>query len=171
MAKKSYTELQQYVGRSHVTVEGLHIERGKVSEFAKAIKDDKLADVGGGSNGHGCNGMVVPLTFTRTAFFPRYRPERLADLDDEFAVSFGFELGFDPRRTLHAEQAYDFERQPHIGDTLHGITTITDISRSENDERSLTFATFKTEYRDDNDDLVVIVRTTNVEVIETGALE
>lgn len=156
MPGKSLDALRAQVGESKVTVTGLEIERGKVAEFRRAVADDPSQDRP--------DADVAPPTFTRTAFFPRYRTQEQVDLAEEWGREYGFELDLDRGHTVHGEQSYEFERLPEVGDTLKGTTTLVDVSQRESDERTLTFATFETVYQNADGDLVLTERATNVEI-------
>jgi hypothetical protein len=101
--------------------------------------------------------VAAPLTFTRTSYFPQYRT---AAADWEF----GFELGFDRDRSVHGEQAYEFERPVHEGDVLTGVTTLAEVYQREGSEGgTMTFAVFETEFRDADGEPVVVARNTRIE--------
>lgn len=163
---KSLSELESLVGSSHVTTEDLTIEPGKVEEFARAIGDDnpvfRNADA---ATEAGSDQILAPLTFLRTQFFDRYRPDHLADIGSDYGVTYGFEIGFDIQYTMHAQQEYEYEQPLAVGMTLTGTTTLSDISQSAGDERTMTFAEFDTEFRDEAGGLVAVERATNVEVV------
>jgi len=162
MPTKDIEELRSMIGRSRVTVEGMRIEAGKVAEFARAIgDDDPVYREEDDARDRGFDAVPAPLTFVRTSAFPRYRPDGTA-FDDH--LLFGFDLGFDPRRRLHAEQEYEFERPLYVGDTLTGTTTLVDVFEREGEAGGeMTFATFETEFRNGDGALVVTERMTYVE--------
>lgn len=149
------------VGRSVVTVEDLRIEAGKVEEFARAVHDDNPVHRDEeAAAAAGLFGIVAPLTFTRTAWFPRYRPDHL-----EGGPRRGFDLGFDRGRTVHGEQAYEFDRPVVVGDVLTGTTTLTDVYRKEGVRGgSMTFAVLETDFHDESGDRVIGVRQTRIEL-------
>jgi len=157
MPTKPIHELEAMVGQSHRTVEGLEVEAGKVSEFARAIGDDAgcsqypAADSG--------EPALAPLTFTRTAYFPRYRPSGVDAIRP-------FALGFQREHRVHGEQEYEFKRPVRVGDVLCGEATLTDIYQREGERGgTMTFAEFEIEYRDADDEPVLTERQT---IIETG---
>lgn len=159
MSKSKIDQLQDMVGESRKTVVDLDVEAGKVEEFANAIKDEdpvyRDADV---ATERGLDEIPAPMTFTRTALFPRYQPDDL----DGFR---GFKLGFDPDRRIHGEQEYQFERPVFVGDRLQGVTTLTDAFQKEGQEGgTMTFAVLETEFHDEKG-VVVTERST---IIETG---
>jgi acyl dehydratase len=71
MPTKSIAELEEMVGQSVVTVEGLTVEAGKVEEFARALRDDNpvhRSETTATERDH--HAIPAPLTFLRTAKFP-----------------------------------------------------------------------------------------------------
>lgn len=159
MPEKSLEELEAMVGTSRTTVVDLEIERGKVDEFARAIRDDNPAyREEGAATSQGFDRIPAPLTFTQVARHPRYQPDGM----NEEGIQ-GFDLGFDPQRTVHGEQEYAFERPLLVGETLTGRTTLTGVSRRERDAGALTFAELTTEYRTQDDELVLTEIRTAIE--------
>lgn len=163
MPSRSLTELQELVGTTHVTTEDLTVEAGKVAEFARAINDhnpvyqDKSVAIE-----RGYDGVLAPLTFTRTVLFPRYRPAGV----DSYR---GFDLGFENEYSVHGEQHYDFERPLLVGDVLTGRTTLTDVFQREGSRGgTMTFAVLETKYTDADGDLVLIEESTIIET--SGAI-
>lgn len=153
-------QLEAMVGESRVTVEGLHVEQGKVEEFSSAVHDDNPAhrDETAAAE-QGFEGIPAPLTFVRTSMFPRYRPEGVPRL--------GFDIGIDIRRELHGEHEFEFERPVRVGDRLTGVSTLEDVYQREGGRGgTMTFFVIETEYRDETDETVVTERLT---VIETAA--
>ena len=158
MPSKSFAELEAMVGESHLVVEDLVVEAGKVEEFARAIKDDnpvhrdrEVAVAQGFSN------IPAPLTFTRTAYFPRYRPEGVSKIRP-------FDLGFDRRYSVHGEQEYEYHRPVVVGDELSGVMTLTDVYQREGSRGgTMTFAECELEYYDADDEQVMTVRITILE--------
>lgn len=160
MPRKPIEEIRQLVGETRRTVEGFEVEPGKVEEFARAVKDDNPAhrdDAAAADQGF--ERRPAPITFTRTAYFPRYRPTGVDEIRP-------FDLGFHSEYSVHGEQSYEFERPVYVGDTLHADVTLTDVYQREGSAGgSMTFAEFKFEYFDADGDLVFTERQT---VIETG---
>lgn len=164
MPTKPLEELQAQVGTTHETVEGLAVEAGKVEEFARAVGDDNPAhrDSAAAAD-QGLAAIPAPLTFLRTSYFPRHRPEGVD-------VRFGFDLGFEPEYVLHGEHSYEFERPVQVGDVLSGATTLVDVYQREGRRGgTMTFAEFETEYRDADDELVCTERLTRIET--AGAVD
>ena len=156
MPTRPLAELRTQVGETRRTATDFTVERGKVAEFARAINDP--ADVyldEDAARAAGYEAIPAPPTFTRTAEFPRYVPD-----------GDGFELGFDPARVVHGEQAYEYERPLYVGDTLTGDTTLTDLyQRDGRDGGTMTFAVLETVFTDEADEPVLTATET---AIETG---
>ncbi|QLG50160.1 FAS1-like dehydratase domain-containing protein [Natrinema halophilum] len=163
MPTKSLEELEAMVGDSRVTVEDFRIEAGKVEEFARAITaDDPVFRDESVAVNRGYERVPAPLTYSQVGRFPRYTPE---DVDGK-----GFDLGFQPEYVLHGEQAHEYERPVAVGDVLEGTTTLTNVFQREGGRAgTMTFAVLETEYRDQNDDLVLTDRSTAIET--SGAVD
>jgi len=147
--------LESMVGERVTTVEGFTVEAGKVEEFARAVGDDDPAyrdpEV---AAARGFGAVPAPLTFVRTADFPRHRTGREVD------------LGFRHEHTLHGEQAYEYDRPLVVGDTLTGETAVVDAYERDGARGgTMTFAEVETEYRDASGNRVLVSRAT---AIETG---
>lgn len=147
------------VGTTEKTVADLTVEKGKVEEFARAIKSENPVHRDeDAAEDQGFERIPAPLTFTRVGMFPRYSPdEGINDIYD-------FDLGLNKEHVLHGEQGYKCERPLLVGDTIYGETEICDVY--ERDGRrggKLTFVEFQTEYYDEDDNLVLTEYQTVVE--------
>jgi acyl dehydratase len=163
MPTKPLSELKAKVGNSVRTVERVEVEAGKVNEFARALGDENpICRDHDTARDAGYDDIPAPLTFTRIAYFERYRPPGVgADL--------GFDLGFDQERVLHGDQAYEYERLVVVGDVLWGPMTLIDVYQREGDRGGkMTFAVYETKFRDQDDELVLTERVTR---IETGSAD
>lgn len=160
MPTKSIEELEAQIGESYRTIEEFEIEAGKVEEFARSIKDDNPAHRDeAAAKEQGFEAVPAPLTFARTAHFPRYRP-------DDFDELRPFDLGFRPEYIIHGEQEYEFERPLYVGDVLSGEVELTDVYQREGSRGgTMTFAKYRYRYWDENGELVLTERET---LIETG---
>ena len=123
---------KEAVGAEGVPFE-MHVEAGKIAEFAEAIKAQSPA--------HHGEAAVVPATFLTTQFFweervPGANPWQLAGMSQE--------------RGMHAEQEYVFHGPPpRAGERLTATSRITAIT--EKTSRSgtvLVFVKMVTEFRD-----------------------
>lgn len=150
--------LTDMVGDSRVVVEDFAVEAGKVAEFAAALGDDPDRFVAAEG---GRRSVPAPLTFVRTSAFPRYR---VAGAGPDPV----FDLGFDPRYELHAEQVYEVERPVYVGDVLTGEATLIDVYRRDGDEADLTFAVEELAYRGADGERVLTERMTFVEALPRG---
>lgn len=164
MPSRSLAELESMVGERVRSVAGLAVERSAVAPFARATFDARpmFADADAAREA-GHPAIPAPPTFTRVSYFPHNRP---AGVDAN-----AFDVGFEKGRTLHGEQAYEYERPVYVGDVLGGTTELTDVFRREGSGgRTLTFAVLETVYRDDDGDgeRVVTERRTRIEVGDDG---
>jgi acyl dehydratase len=158
MPTRTLEELRSMVGTSARTAEGLRIEAGKVAEFAAAIGDESpIYRDAAVARERGYEAIPAPLTFTRTAEFPRYRPA-------EFVEPRGFGLGLDPTTTLHGEQSYEYHAPAVVGDVLSATATLTDVRRHEGDRGGeMTFAEIEQVFEDRTGRPIVTVRSTYIE--------
>jgi acyl dehydratase len=164
MPTKPIDELEEMVGESVATVTDLEVERGKVTEFARAITDENpLYRDEEVATERGYQAIPAPLTLTRVAYFPRYRPP---GIDEDL----GFDLGFQREYIVHGEQEYEFQRPVVVGDVLTATTTLADLYQREGSRGgTMTFAVFETEYTDENDETVLLERFTRIET--SGAID
>ncbi len=162
MPDRPIEELRSMVGESNRSVEGLAVEAGKVEEFARALKNDNPAYRSReAAREQGFERIPAPITFLRTALFPRYGPGETETGTDRFPL--GFDIGFDLRYRVHGGQAYDIERPLYVGDTVSGTTTLVDVSQRATDDGTLTLLVLETEYTDQDDDPVATERKTILE--------
>jgi len=99
MPAKPLSELEAQIGDEVTTVRNLRVEAGKVAEFARAVgAGDLIFYDREAAKAAGYVDIPAPPTFTRIAYFPRYRPEGV----DE---NLGFDLGLQSERILHGEQS------------------------------------------------------------------
>ena len=128
----------------------MHVERGKIREFAQAIKDDDpvyfdeaVAREGGG--------IMPPITFLQTVSHwddGRGRPR----------------LPFDLKRVLHGEQEFEFLAPIYVGDVLTAVSTIVDMYEKPGKRGGvMTFAVTETEYRKPDGTLVARARAVGIE--------
>ncbi|WP_336361728.1 FAS1-like dehydratase domain-containing protein [Haladaptatus sp. ZSTT2] len=158
MPTKALETLKSLVGETRETVQEFRVERGKIVEFAAAIHATNPihTDVQAARE-QGYADVVAPLTFAKTSYFPHNRPEGI----DE---NLGFDLGFEPSRIVHGEQAFEYERPLVAGDVLNGETTLTDVyQRESNRAGTMTFACYETRFVDRDGDLVLTSETTRIE--------
>ena len=106
------------------------VERGKVLEFLEATGGDPEAF-----------GPFIPPTYLTSAFFWEARVDG-ADVKEA--------IGFDPSRSVHAEQEFRFEGPPpRLGDVLHGTSRVDRIYEKTNRAgKTLTFVDVVTDFVD-----------------------
>ena len=124
----------------------MDIERGKIREFARAIRSTNPAYFG--------ERPVIPPTFLTTTFFWQE-----GDADPWPAVE------LDQKRGLHAEQEYTFfGPPPRAGTRLRCQSYISEIYTKQGRRGGeLTFAVMVTEFRDETGQLVAQAKLTGVE--------
>ena len=130
----------------------MHVERGKIREFAQAIKDDDPVyfDEGAANDG---GGIMPPITFLQT----------VGHWDDGRGR---LRVPFDLKRVLHGEQEYEFLEPIRVGDVLTVVSRIVDIYEKPGRRGgSMNFAVTETTYT--NQQGVVVARAKHV-TIETG---
>jgi N-terminal half of MaoC dehydratase len=124
------------------------IERGKIREFARAVKSRHTDHAGAAA--------VIPPTFLTTAqnFWA-----------DRAAAKPVAELGFHLPRVLHGEEEYEFFGPPPVaGEVLHAETTVRDRWEKEGKRGgTMRFAKIVTEFRDGTGTVVAEQRTTLIE--------
>ncbi len=162
MPTRPIAELRSMVGESKRPVEGLTVEAGKVEEFARALKTDNPAYRSReAARAQGFERVPAPITFLRTALFPRYGPGETTTGADRFPL--GFDIGFDLRYRVHGGQEYEIERPLYVGDRVDGTTTLVDVSQRALDDGTLTLLVLETEYTDQHEDLLATERKTILE--------
>jgi N-terminal half of MaoC dehydratase len=122
----------------------VHVERGKIREFAAAMQSDDPAYQGPDA--------IVPPTFLTTA--AQWAPP-------EARVAHGFERA----RLLHGEQEFVFHGPlPHAGQVLHATEHVVDRYAKEGKRGgTMRFAVIVTEFRDADGTLVAESRSTLIE--------
>ena len=127
----------------------LDVERGKIREFARAVRSEHSEYVTG-------DNPVCPPTFLTTMFFWEEGIE---------GANPWAQINMSQERGMHAEQEYIFYGEPpRAGTRLTCTSRIQEIY--EKDGRrggTLTFAVMVTEFRDDEGRLVAEGRLTGVE--------
>ncbi|HEY2206973.1 MAG TPA: MaoC family dehydratase N-terminal domain-containing protein [Pseudonocardia sp.] len=128
------------------------VERGKIAEFAAAMRSEDPAYAGPDA--------VVPPTFLASATL--WRP-----------ASGQVSLGFDRKRLLHGEQEYVFHGPPpRAGQRLRAVDRVTErYSKPGRRGGEMSFAVVVTEFRDDDGRLVAEARGTFIERAARPATE
>ncbi len=127
----------------------LDVERGKVREFARAVRATHPAFFDGEQ-------PIAPPTFLTTMFFWE------ANVD---GANPWLRVQMDPRRGMHAEQEYVFHGPPpRAGTRLHCRSRITQMFEKQGKRGgTLRFAVMVTEFRDADGRLIAEARLTGVE--------
>jgi acyl dehydratase len=129
----------------------MHVERGKIQEFARAIKDDDPLYYDEGHAAKEAGGIMPPVTFLQT----------VAHWDDGRGRP---RLPFDLKRVLHGEQEFEFLAPIHAGDVLTVVSKIVDVYEKPGKRGgSMTFAVTETEYRNAKGVLVARARAVGIE--------
>ena len=134
--------------------QAMHVERGKIREFARAIKDNNpiyfdeayAKQVGG---------IMPPPTFTMTLGFWEEGPRKPL-------------LTYDVRRLLHGEQEFEFLAPIYAGDTLTAVGRVADVyEKAGSRGGTMTFGVLETTFTNQRGEKVLISRAT---LIETGGV-
>jgi acyl dehydratase len=129
----------------------MHVERGKIREFARAIKDDNPIYFDDAYAKQTAGGIVPPPTFTMTAGFWEEGPRKPL-------------LTYDVRRLLHGEQEFEYLAPVHAGDVLTGTTTVGDVYEKQGSRGgTMTFGIVETTFTNQRGEKVLISRSTLVE--------
>jgi acyl dehydratase len=141
---------KSYIGRIGEPVV-MHVERGKIREFARAIKDDDPLYFDADFAAREVGGMMPPVTFLQTAMMwdeGRGRPRP----------------PFDLKRMLHGEQEYEFLRPILAGDVLTAVSRITDLYEKPGKRGGvMNFCVTETEFTNQRGDLVARARQVTIE--------
>jgi len=129
----------------------IHIERGKIREFARAIKDDDPLYFDEEHARREAAGIMPPVTFLQTMAHwddGRGRPKAPLDL----------------KRVLHGEQEYEFLKPIRAGDVLTAVSRVADIYEKQGKRGgTMTFVAIETEYKNDRGELVARAKQVTIE--------
>lgn len=130
------------IGRKGEPV-AMHVERGKIREFARAIKDDNPAFTG--------DDALVPPTFLMTVAHWT-----------EGATSGGVRaVKLDMRRLLHGEQEFEYVKPIRAGDVLRVRSRTQDVFEKQGSRGGkMLFVLMESEYRNPRDEVVAYSRNT-----------
>ncbi len=141
---------KSYIGRSGEPVT-MHVERGKIREFARAIKDDDPLYFDEEHARREAGGVMPPVTFLQTVQHwddGRGRPS----------------VPFDLKRVLHGEQEYEFLKPIHAGDVLTAVSRIVDVyDKPGKRGGSMNFVVTEIEYKNQRGELVARARHITIE--------
>jgi acyl dehydratase len=131
----------------------MHVELGKVREFARAIKDDNPLYFDAARAQREQGGVIPPPTFTQS----------LALWDDGGGRP---PLGLDLRRLLHGEQEFEYVQPIHAGDVLTATTRVVKtFEKAGSRGGTMKFVVLESEFVNQKNTVVLRSRTT---LIETG---
>jgi hypothetical protein len=126
----------------------LDVERGKVAEFARAVRATDPSHFVGDE-------PVVPPTFLATQM---HWEQGVTDSNPWDTIQ------MDPSKGVHAEQEYVFHGPPpRAGERLHASSRIAEIWEKEGRAGTLTFVKMITEFRDSDGSLRAEAILTGVE--------
>jgi len=135
------------------TPQTMHVELGKIREFARAIKDPNPLYLDPAQAAAVSGGVVAPPTFTMT----------LAHWDDGKGRP---RLNMDLRRVLHGEQEFEYLGPVRAGDVLTAVTRLADAyEKAGSRGGTMKFRVLETEFTNQRGELVLRSRST---LIETG---
>lgn len=126
------------------------VEAGKIKEFAKAIGSNNpvyFDEVRAKENGHPA--IPAPPTFATVIDFWNTR---------DFYQLFQ-EIGLNPNYVLHGEQEYIYIRPIYAGDTIAAQAIVKECIQ----KKSMNFFKLETVYKNQQDELVLINRSTLIE--------
>jgi len=132
----------------------MHVERGKIREFARAIKDDNPIYFDESIARQRVGGLMPPPTFTMTlGFWEDGRPRPL--------------LTYDVRRLLHGEQEFEYLAPIYAGDVLTASARVADVyEKAGSRGGTMTFGVLETTFTNQRGEVVLLSRST---LIETAA--
>jgi hypothetical protein len=127
----------------------LCVERGKIAEFAKAVKEDNATFTRG-------DAPPAPPTFLMTI------AHWMGSLGE---TRQGIKLDY--RRLLHGEQEFEYLRPIRAGDVLTFRSRTKDVFEKEGKRGgSMTFVLGETEFRNQHGEVVAYMRNTAIETAD-----
>lgn len=141
---------RSWIGRTGEPVT-MWVERGKIREFARAIKDDDPLYVDEDLATREQGGLMPPITFLQTMTHwddgrGRVRPP------------------MDLKRTLHGEQEFEFLGPIGAGDRLTAVTRVADIYEKPGRRGgTMTFVVTETEFTNQRGEVVARSRSVGIE--------
>ena len=141
----------------------IHIERGPVSQFARAVTDkNPVYRSIQAAQEAGFDSIPAPPTFTfAAAHWGTYPEDQPADptggKGSPMRKLMG-ELMAEGGMMLHGEQEFLYHKPVQIGDTLHQEGKIVDLYSRETKGKTMTFLVMETIFKDDAGDPVITER-------------
>lgn len=146
------------LGKSTVT-----IERGPVGRFATAVTESSpIYQRRDAANAAGFDDVPVPPTYFFSAgsywgAYPEQQPPDAVPETNPMAEVMG-DLLSRGGIILHGEQEFTYHRAVVAGETLRSEGKVVDLYEKPTGERIMTFLVTETEYRDAQDELVLVSR-------------
>jgi acyl dehydratase len=143
------------------------VERGPVSNFAKALKDENpvYADPEKAREA-GFEDIPAPPTFgfamAHWGAFPELQPQPDPEADPQLLAKTMGGLMAKGGLVLHGEQEFVYHRPMVVGDVLIGEGRLVDLYEKESKGRTMTFIVMETTYRDDRTDDPVLTTRMNL---------
>ena len=129
----------------------MHVERGKIREFARAIKDDNPIYFDETFATQTVGGLMPPPTFSMTLGLWDDRRNRPL-------------LTYDVRRLLHGEQEFEYLAPIYAGDVLTAVGRVADVYEKQGSRGgTMTFGVLETTFTNQRGELVLRSRSTLVE--------
>ena len=155
-------EASEVIGRP--TSRGtIAIERGPVSNFAAAVKDESAVySSKEAAQEAGFDDIPAPPTFGFSmAHWGKFAEQQPADdpaLEGNPTMEIIGGLMAKGGMVLHGEQEFVYHRPVVVGDVLHEEGKVVDFYPKESKGKTMTFLVTEDEYRDDTGDLVLTSR-------------
>jgi len=125
----------------------MHVELGKIREFARAVKDDKAVYR---------DGTMAPPTFLMTLAL------WIGDMGQTRTA-----VKLDYRRLLHGEQEFEYLKPIRAGDVLTFRSRTKDVFEKQGRRGgTMTFVIGETEYRNQHGEVVAYTRNTAIETAD-----
>jgi acyl dehydratase len=141
---------RSYIGKTGEPIT-MHIERGKIREFARAIKDDDPLYFDDAYAAREAGAIMPPITFLQTMTHwddGRGRPRPPIDL----------------KRALHGEQEFEFFKPIVVGDVLTAVSRVADIyEKAGRRGGTMTFVVTETEFTNQRGEKVARARHITIE--------
>ena len=137
----------------------IHVERGPVTNFARAVTDDNAVygDAGAAAEA-GFDAIPAPPTWTFAAqafgLFPEDQPEDPTGGSSPMAEIMG-QLMANGGLILHGEQEFTYHQPVVVGQTLHHYGEVVDLYTKESGDRVMTFLVIENRFTDDDGNPVV----------------
>ena len=137
----------------------IHVERGPVTTFARAVTDDNpIYSDPEAAAAAGFDAIPAPPTFTFAAQswgrFPEDQPDDPTGGSNPMAEIMG-QLMANGGLILHGEQEFTYHQPVVVGQTLHHHGEVVDLYTKESGERVMTFLVIENRFTDDDGQPVV----------------